>query len=97
MSYWKNPTISLGVIKAGSPKKVTFNALEEIPHIKAITPYCGCTTTNFDKAKKELTITYSNSAMPVQVKGPQSIKKRIDVTYQDDTTETLTIIATRIR
>ena len=97
MSHWKNPTIHLGVIKAGSPKKVTFNGLKDIPEIKAITPYCGCTTTNFDKVKKELTITYSNSAIPNQVQGPQSIRKRIDITYEDDTTETLTITATRLR
>jgi hypothetical protein len=97
MSHWKNPTIHLGVIKAGSPKKVTFKGLEEIPEIKAIIPHCGCTTTNFDKVNKELTITYSNSQIPNQVQGPQAIKKRIDITYEDESTEILTITATRIR
>jgi len=97
MSHWKNPSIHLGVIKAGAPKKVIFKGLKEIPEIKAITPYCGCTTTNFDKVNKELTITYSNSTIPNQVQGAQSIKKRIDITYEDETTEILTITATRIR
>ena len=97
MSHWKNPIISLGVIKAGSPKKVTFNALDTIPTISTIAPYCGCTTTNFDKVKGELVITYTNSTIPNQVQGAQSIKKRIDITYEDETTEILTITATRIR
>jgi hypothetical protein len=97
MSHWKNPTIHLGVIKAGSPKKVTFKGLDTIPTITTIVPHCGCTTTNFDKVKGELVITYANSTIPNQVQGAQSIKKRIDITYEDETTEILTITATRIR
>lgn len=97
MSHWKNPEIHLGVIKAGSPKKVTFESLEGIPEIKTIAPYCGCTTTDYDKVKGELAITYSNSTIPNQVQGPQSIRKRIDITYEDGTTEILNITAIRIR
>lgn len=97
MSHWKNPSIHLGVIKAGAPKKVIFKGLDTIPAISTIVPYCGCTTTNYDKISKELVITYANSAIPNQVQGAQSIKKRIDITYEDETTEILTITATRIR
>jgi hypothetical protein len=97
MSHWKNPIINLGIIKAGTPKKVTFIALPTMPTIDKIRPYCGCTTTNHNKETGELTITYSNSQIPVQVQGPQSITKRIDVTYQDGLTEVLTIKAIRTR
>lgn len=97
MSHWKNPNVHLGVIQAGVPKKITFNGLSTMPEIIKITPYCGCTTTSFDKNKKILTITYSNSKIPLQVQGPQSISKRIDITYNTGLTEVLTIKATRIR
>jgi hypothetical protein len=97
MNNWKNPTINLGVIKAGTPKKVVFYGLESLPKITAITPYCGCTTTNFDEKKKELVITYSNSNIPFQVQEPQSISKRIDITYNTGMTDILTIKATRVR
>jgi hypothetical protein len=97
MSHWKNPTVNLGVIKAGFPKKVIFQALDTIPVISIVSPYCGCTTTDFDKVKKELVVTYNNSSIPNQVQGAQSIKKRISIIYEDDSTETLIITATRIR
>ena len=97
MSHWKNPEINLGIIKAGSPKKVTFTALPGMPTIESIKPYCGCTTSSYDKNKGELNITYSNSTIPMQVMGAQSINKRIDILYEDGLTEILTIKATRIR
>jgi hypothetical protein len=97
MSHWKNPEINLGVIKAGSPKKVTFIALPNMPAIDKITPYCGCTTSSYDRNKGELNITYSNAAIPMQVIGAQSINKRIDILYADGLTEVLTIRATKIR
>jgi hypothetical protein len=97
MSHWKNPTVNLGVIKAGTSKKVVFHALPTIPSIKEIAPYCGCTTTNYDKEKGELIITYSNSPIPMQVQGSQSISKRIDIFYSDGLTEVLTIKAVRTR
>lgn len=97
MSHWKNPIISLGMIKAGTPKKVTFEALPDMPTIESIKPYCGCTTSQYDKEKGLLTITYSNGAMPMQVKGLQAINKRIDILYVDGLTEVLTIQATRTR
>lgn len=97
MSHWKNPIINLGIIKAGTPKKAVFIALVNMPAITKIVPYCGCTTTHHDKVKGELTITYNNSAIPVQVTGPQSINKRIDITYDTGLSEILTIKATRIR
>lgn len=97
MSHWKNPNVHLGVIQAGTPKKVVFYGLSTMPNITAITPYCGCTTTHFDKDKKVLTITYSNSKIPPQVQGPQSISKRIDITYNTGLTDVLTIKATRTK
>ena len=97
MSHWKNPINNLGIIKAGTPKKVTFIALPDMPTIESIKPYCGCTTSQYDKEKGLLTITYSNSPIPMQVKGMQAISKRIDITYQDGLTEVLTIQATRTR
>ena len=97
MSHWKNPINNLGIIKAGTPKKVTFIALPDMPTIETIRPYCGCTTSQYDKEKGLLTITYSNSPIPMQVKGMQAISKRIDITYQDGLTEVLTIQATRTR
>lgn len=97
MSYWKNPNINLGVIQAGTPKKVVFIALPNMPTITDISPYCGCTVFNFDKENQTLTITYSNSKIPSQVQGPQSINKRIDVTYDTGDTDILTIKATRTR
>jgi hypothetical protein len=97
MIHWKNPTINLGVIKAGPSKKAVFKGLDTMPEIKVITPYCGCTATEFNKQTKELHITYSNSSIPDQVQGPQSISKRIDVLYVDGTTDILTINATKIR
>jgi hypothetical protein len=97
MSHWKNPTVNLGVIQAGTPKKVVFYSLPTMPTIEKVTPYCGCTTTNYNKEKGELVITYSNSKIPMQVQGPQSISKRIDVLYTDGLTEILTIKAVRTR
>lgn len=97
MSHWQNPTVNLGIIKAGTPKKVVFIGLENMPQITNIVPYCGCTTTEHDKVKNQLTITYSNSAIPNQVQGNQSISKRIDITYEDGLSEILTILATRTR
>ena len=97
MSHWKNPNVHLGVIQAGTPKKVVFEGLPTMPDVIAITPYCGCTTTHFNKDKKILTITYSNSKIPPQVQVPQSINKRIDITYNTEETEVLTLKATRIR
>ena len=97
MSYWKNPNMNLGVIQAGTPKKVVFQGLANIPKITQIIPYCGCTASHYDEAKKELTITYSNAKIPPQVQGPQPISKRIDVTYDTGTTDVLTIKATRTR
>ena len=97
MSHWKNPIISLGMIKAGTPKKVTFIALPGMPTIESIKPYCGCTTSQYDKEKGLLTITYSNGPIPMQVQGIQAISKRIDIVYQDGLTEVLTIQATRTR
>lgn len=97
MSYWKNPIVNLGIIQAGSSKKIIFEGLPNMPEIVEIIPYCGCTTTHFDKVKKTLTITYSNSKIPPQVQGPQSVFKRIDVTYDTGFTDVLIIKATRIR
>jgi len=97
MSHWKNPIINLGMIKAGTPKKVTFIALPTMPTIERIKPYCGCTTSQYDKEKGLLTITYSNSPIPMQVKGMQAINKRIDIIYTNGLTEVLTIQATRTK
>jgi hypothetical protein len=97
MSHWINPEINLGIIKAGSPRKLMFTAFETIPVIKTIIPYCGCTTTSYDPVRKELIITYSNAAIPIQVQGAQATTKRIDITYEDDSVEVLIIKATRIR
>jgi hypothetical protein len=97
MSYWINPEINLGVIKAGPSKKAVFKGLENMPEIKLITPYCGCTATEFNNQTKELHITYSNGPIPDQVIGVQVISKRIDILYVDDTTDILTINATKIR
>jgi len=97
MSHWEKSEINLGIIKAGSPKKIIFKSLESIPTIKLILPYCGCTATKYDEQTKELVITYSNSNIPDQVQGAQSVTKRVDIQYEDGTTEILTIKATRIR
>lgn len=97
MSYWINPEINLGLIKAGSAKKVVYKALENIPAIKQIIPYCGCTTTKFDTKTKELHIKYSNGAMAPQVVGLQSVNKRIDIVYENGSQETLTLKAIKIR
>lgn len=97
MGHWKNANINLGVITAGKAKKVVFEALPDIPEITQITPYCECTSATFDKEKKELTIIYNNSKISNQVQGPQSVTKRIDVTYNTGLTEVLTIRATRTR
>lgn len=98
MGHWKNLNINLGVIKAGKARKVVFEALTDIPEITAITPYCGCTAPEkYNKEKKTLTIIYSNGTIPNQVQGPQSINKRIDVTYKTGETDILTIKATKIR
>jgi hypothetical protein len=98
MGYWKNLNINLGVIKAGKAQKVVFKSLPGIPEITAITPYCGCTAPEkYNKEKGTLTILYSNGSIPNQVQGPQSINKRMDVTYNTGETDVLTIKATKIR
>lgn len=97
MSHWKNKIVNLGVIQAGSPKKATFISLPTIPVIDKITPYCGCTTTDYNRDKGQLVITYSNKKIPEQVQGAQAVNKRIDILYADGETETLTIQATKVR
>lgn len=97
MNYWKNTEMNLGIIKAGTPRRVIFQGNQDMPKIKRITPYCGCTASHYNEQTKELIITYSNGAIPNQVQGAQSISKRIDILYEDDTTEVLTIKATKIR
>jgi hypothetical protein len=97
MNYWEKLEINLGVIKAGSPKKIVFKGLDNMPNIKTIGVYCGCTTTQYNKETKKLIITYSNSDIPQQVVGPQAVLKRIDINYEDGTIDLLTIKATRIR
>ena len=97
MSHWINPEINLGIIRAGSPRKLVFKGSDTLPVIKTITPYCGCTATNYNEQTKELTITYSNAAIPEQVRGPQGTTKRIDIVYEDDSIDVLIIKATRIR
>ena len=97
MKYWKKSDLFLGVIKAGTPKKVVFEALATIPKVTNIVASCGCTSFFYDEKNKRLTVTYSNNHIPNQVQGPQSISKRIDVTYDTGTSEILTIKATRIR
>lgn len=97
MSHWKSTEMLLGMIHAGSPKRVIFQGTEDMPKIKRITPYCGCTASHYNEQTKELIIIYSNGAIPNQVQGVQSISKRIDILYEDDTTEVLTIKATKIR
>jgi len=97
MSHWINPTVNLGIIKAGSAKRIVFQATDTIPTIKSIEPYCGCTATEYKEETKELVITYSNGVIPPQVEGPQATTKRIDITYEDDTADVLIINATRIR
>lgn len=97
MSHWKNPNVHLGIIKAGTPVKIIFYGLSDMPNITRIKPYCGCTTSNYDKDKKILTITFSNKSIPPQVQNPQSVLKKIDVTYDTGVTEVLTIKATKIR
>ena len=97
MSYWEKTNINLGTIIAGPSKKITFKALENIPKIKSIIPYCGCTATKYNEQTRELVINYNNTPIPHQVKGAQAIQKRVDIIYEDDSTETLTIYATRLR
>ena len=97
MSHWKNTEMYLGMIQAGSPKRVIFQGNEDMPKIKKITPYCGCTASHYNEQTKELIIIYSNGPIPNQVQGVQSVSKRIDIQYEDDTTEVLTIKATKIR
>ena len=41
MSHWKSTEMYLGMIKAGSPKRIIFQGNEDMPKIKRITPYCG--------------------------------------------------------
>lgn len=97
MGHWKNPTVNLGAIKAGKPVKITFIALNTIPKIKEVKPYCGCTASKYDEVKKELNVTYSNAAVPPQVTGIQSVNKRIDIKYEDGTVDVLTIKGSKIR
>ena len=97
MTHWKNQVIDLGVIQAGKAKTIIFKATNSIPLIKEINPYCGCTAPSYDRNKKELKVTYSNGKIPNQVQGPQSITKRIDVVYEDDSVDVLTIKAIRVR
>lgn len=97
MSYWKNQTVELGVIKHGSPKKITFNALSTIPEIERIEPFCGCTSPKYDKDKKVLTVVYSNGSIPSQVQGLQSIIKKIQIFYKNGKSEILTIKAIKTR
>lgn len=97
MSYWKSTEMLLGMIQAGSPKRVIFQGTEDMPKIKRITPYCGCTASHYNEQTKELIIIYSNGPIPSQVQGVQSISKRIDILYEDDTTEVLTIKATKVK
>ena len=97
MSHWTNPEYNLGIIKAGSPKKIIFKGKTTMPTILQVIPYCGCTTTNFNKETKELVITYSNARIPDQVKGAQSITKRIEIKYEDNTSEILIIKAVKTR
>jgi hypothetical protein len=97
MSHWINPEQNLGIIKAGSPRRIVFKAFETLPVIKTISPYCGCTATSFNLETKELYITYSNATIPNQVVGAQATTKRIDIIYEDDSVDILIIKATRIR
>jgi hypothetical protein len=98
MSHWKNANINLGVIQAGKAKKITFEALPNIPEIVSITPGCGCTSTDYNKKTKELIVIYSNSKIPNQVQAPaQTISKSIYITYDTGLSEVLTIKATRTR
>lgn len=97
MSHWINLEINLGVIKAGFPIKIMFQASETIPKIKSIVPYCGCTATNYNETNKQLIIKYDNGAIPTQVTGSQAIIKKISVIYEDDTEDLLLIKATKIR
>ena len=97
MGHWERTEINIGTIIAGSPKKVVFQALETVPKIKSIIPYCGCTATKYDENTRELWITYSNSPIPHQVRGAQVVQKKIDIIYEDDSKEVLTIYATRLR
>jgi len=97
MNHWINPEVNLGVIKAGSPIKIMFQASETILKIKSIVPYCGCTATNYNEATKQLFIKYDNGAIPAQVTGSQTIIKKISVIYEDDTEDLLLIKATKIR
>jgi len=97
MSFWKNSTADLGTIKAGTKKKVVFEGLPNIPKITNIYAYCGCTTSSYNEKTRELVIVYNNGAISPQVQGPQSITKKVDVTYDTGITETLIIKATKIR
>jgi hypothetical protein len=97
MSYWKSQIVNLGVIKAGRSIKVIFEALPNMPKIKEIFPHCGCTSPNYSEKNRKLSITYSNAKIPPQVKGPQSIAKKIDITYETGETEILVIRAIKTR
>ena len=97
MSYWKNTVIDLGVITQGKPQKVVFYAKDTIPLVKHVQPFCGCTSVKYHPEKKQLNVTYSNGKIPDQVMGPQTVAKKIEVTYEDDKKEILIIKAIRVR
>ena len=95
MKNWKETAISLGSLRAGEKKVVTFESENVIDNIKEISPSCdSCTKVlGYNPETKELKLEFSTKEFPVHLslegRTYSDVNKGIIVYYQDGTVEKL--------
>lgn len=95
MKNWKETAISLGSLRAGEKKVITFESENVIENIKKITPSCdSCTEVlGYNPETKELKLEFSTREFPVHLslegKKYYDVNKNVTVFYQNNTSENL--------
>lgn len=92
---WDKNQVSLGDIKVGVRKVVTFKKVKDIPLIKTLTSSCNCSTPTYDSVKGEITVSFKPTAVPKHLnnQGWYLTKKSIFIVYIDGTKDVLYITA----
>lgn len=97
---WKETYINLGEVPERSKTKFQFLIKEDLdknaPKIKYIKPTCGCTS--LKTSKEGVAGVFSSGTIPRHLhSSTQKVTKRLEVFYEDGTTELLSFTATLVK
>ena len=94
---WEETEISLGKVSLRSKRRIIFQRkAEDKREIVRLLASCGCSVPRYDKAKRQVVVTFKPNPFPVHLKGHSSYGtfKTITVVFKDGTKDILKFTAT---